>query len=75
MTGRQSVLGPKGASRVGSLTGRLAWFLFPVLLSGFRGVRGAIGEICSSTPWRPLLLGLGVFWGYGDHLQRHPFPF
>ena len=62
MTCRQSVLGLGGASRVGSFSRRLAWSLFPVLLSGFRGVQGAIGEICSSTPWWPLLLGLGVFW-------------
>ena len=60
MTGRQSVDGLKGASRIGSFVGRLAWSLFPALLSGFRGVRGAIGETCSSTPWWPLLLGLGA---------------
>ena len=34
--------------------------LFPILLSGFRGVQGAIGETCPSTPWWPLLLGLGT---------------
>ncbi len=69
MTGRQSVPGLKGASHVRSFTGPLACSFIPVLLSGFRGVRGAIGETCSSTPWWPLLLGLGVFRVYGDHLR------
>ncbi len=83
MTGRQSVLGPKAASRVRSFIGQLACSFIPVLLLSFRGVQGAIGETCSSTPWWPLLLGLGVFrvmlasssaaflpflnWGHGAH--------
>ncbi len=52
---------PQRTSRVGSFIGQLAGSFIPVLLSGFRGVQGAIGETCSSTPWRPLLLGLGVW--------------
>ena len=67
MTGRQSVPGLKGASRIGSFVGRLAWSLFLVLLSGFRGVRGAIGETCSSTPGWPLLPGLGARSGLRVH--------
>ncbi len=63
MTGRQSVPGLKGPAAVGSSARQLACSFIPVLLINIRGVRGAIGETCSSTQWWPLLLGL---WPLAD---------